>query len=162
MADRIIEEKEWQDGTAMSPAVKEKFKKITRSRFRTWDGLCFMSAGTILLIGICPFFIAQGIEFLTGAVTIAWCLGILFAVIALLIKRDCQKELRKIDDGRFDWKQDTVYELLPDRYPKTCKILTDSEKDPCVILQAYFYYKKGTYVYIVKQEGQDEMHAFIT
>ncbi len=162
MADRVIEEKEWQDGTAMSPAVKEKFKKITRSRFRTWDGLCFMTAGTVLLAGISPFFIAKGIEFFTGAITVAWCLVILFTVIAIFIKRDCRRELRKIDDGDFQWKQDTVYELLPDRYPKTCKILTDSEKDPCVILQAYFYFKKGTYVYIIKRDGVNEVQAFIT
>ena len=86
MADRIIEEKEWQDGDSMSSTVKEKYKKIVRSRFRTWDGLCFMTAGFFLLAGISPYFIAKGIEFLTGAVTAAWCLVILFVVISLFIK----------------------------------------------------------------------------
>ena len=162
MADRIIEEKEWQDGDSMSSAVKEKYKKIIRSRFRTWDGLCFMTAGFFLLAGISPYFIAKGIEFLTGAVTAAWCLVILFVVISLFIKRDCKRELDKIDKGKFFWKQDTVYELLPDRYPKTCKILADSEEAPCVILQAYFYYKKGTYVYLVKKEEDGDIQAFIT
>lgn len=161
---REVAEKAWSGGDEMEEIVKNRYKKIVKARYRTWEGLYFMMSGLVLIGGTFPWVVEQ--EFtLAMALTIlfwSWCIvAVLIGVIFLVIKKERNEEIKRIDDGQFLWKLDEVYMLLPDRYPKTTKILIETEVQPVTTLQAYFWFKKGDYVYVIKRTEDSEMEGFI-
>lgn len=160
---REIGNKEWSNGEDMADIVRERYKKIVKSRYGTWDGLCFIAAGINLICGTTPWIVKQEFS-LESALTIfclSWCLFFCFLGVIMLIRRDRNREMKHIDEGKFYWKMDEVYMLLPDRYPKTSKILIETEAKPVITLQAFFWYKKGDYVYVIKRTENGEMEGFI-
>lgn len=155
---------EWLDGDTMNAWAKERYRKITASRYRTKAGVMFGSAGMWLIIGTSTAFISRG-----GAQAVIWftvffALAVLCIAAAFYVRGKCKKAVESIDNNGFRWKSDTVRKLLPDRYPKPNKILISSEEEPCYLLQAYFFFKEGEYVYAIKPDNPEagkELLAFI-
>lgn len=159
-----VKEKEktpWQSGTEASDWLKERYYKICRTRYRTLRGECFGFAGISILTG-------------TGSAILSsehWVIYVLiFALItfacllaAHFTRKQMEKDLAFIPRGEFLYKYDTVKELLPDRYPDTCKIIAEDEACVCIILQAFWYFaKQGTGVYLIKREPKPELSGMAT
>lgn len=158
----MSDDKDWKSGENMSDWVRERYYKISRARFRTRSGVCYGMAGTMLLIGTSTAIISSAHR--AVFITVFAVLAALCIAAALWVRHTGKKELLYIVTGDFSWKYDSVKELLPDRYPKTCKIVTETVDDPCLILQGFFYFKNGTPVYVVKRktlQGDSELQAFI-
>ena len=146
----------WKQGSEMSEWVKERYYKICRSRYRTISGECFGFAGASILTGTSGAILSSEHRFVFIVLFAALTFGCLLA--AFEIKKQMKQDLAFIPAGMFLWKYDAVRELLPDRYPKTCKIIAEDEECECVILQAFWYFQKqGTGVYLIKREPKSEI-----
>lgn len=156
---------EWLSGEQMSFWAKMRYIKIMESRFRVRSGLLFAYAGAFMIASTTGAVIGKG--GIRGVIGYAVCLAISFLLIyaAFRVRKANAARLEEIADGKFQWKYDTVKEILPDRYPKPCRILVTSEKDtPVYVLQAYFYFKPEVNVFVVKPENPEtgrEIVAFI-
>ena len=162
--DRILTETEWQTGETMEYFLLERYKIIVRSHYRTWHGLCYVSAGATLIGGANPYlWFTQGIETSLISLCVSACIALLFLLIAhFLIGKDMRDDLRRIDAGKFLWKSDTVYARAPDHYPKKSRIWIASERESVVILQAFFWFRKGDVCFVVKEnEESKDLQAFI-
>ena len=95
-AKREVVPKKWLPGNEMNTLIRERYKKIVRSHYRTWYGLCYVSAGATLLGGANPFIISQGMKIFLTSLAVAWCIAMLFIVVSLVISHDCDKHLQKI------------------------------------------------------------------
>lgn len=161
---RILTSVEWNSGDEMEFFVKERYKKIVCSRYRTWYGLCFVAAGASMLAGANPFLWFQyGWRAGFYSMLFSWaiaavCIGAAF----LVVNRERDADAERIDKGNFLWKVDAVYARTPDHYPKKSRIWIESEKESVVILQAFFWFNKGDKVFVVKEkEDSKELQAFI-
>lgn len=161
--DREVSEKDWSSGEEMSDIVKARYKKIVKARYGTWDGLCFMTAGILLIGGSLPVILSKNLPFGNIAIilSVVWCLALCVMCGVVFIRRNRNMEMRRIDEGKFLWKLDEVYMVLPDRYPKANKILVKTEARPVFTLQAFFWFKADDYVYVVKKSEDSDMDAFM-
>ena len=160
---RKIEEKDWSSGEEMADIVRQRYKKIVKARYGTWDGLCFMAAGIALFGGSLPIVTTPDmpIQNTITVLCVIWCIFLCFMGVVFFIRRERNLEKKYIDEGKFLWKMDEVYSVLPDRYPKANKILVKTEEKPVFTLQAFFWFKPDDYVYVIKRNENAQMEAFM-
>lgn len=147
---------EWHDGDTLNFWIKMRYLKIMQSRSRTKGGILFGSAGMWLIIGTSSAIISRGGK----QAVFLYCFFVLLAALCIwagvYVKKQQRGMLKEIEDNHFQWKCDKVKEVLPDRYPKPNRILIYSEETPCYLLQAYFYFQKDVYVYVIKPETPEQ------
>lgn len=146
-------DEEWREGTEMNDWLKERYYKICQARYRTISGECFGFAGILMIAGTSGAILSS--QYRTIFIAVFAVLTAVFLITALTIRKQARLDLAFIPNGEFLWKYDEVQELLPDRYPDTCKIIAKSEKEPCVLLQPFWLFtKEGTFVCLVKCRKQ--------
>ena len=147
----------WKSGEDMNYWLKERYFTICYSQYRAVRGECFGFAGISLIAGTSGAILSS--EYRILLIALFACLTAFFLISAHRIRKTAEKDLMYIPEGRFQWQYDSVKELLPDRYPETCKILSESG-ETCVLLQAFWNFKdSGTPVYIVKPDTDLQFSA---